>query len=161
MADETTPLTQAYQAYERLEGQLSVALDKLVTTNGFADLLATSATNVMAMTRLANGTIDKFVRSTRLAARRDVTELARQLARTEAKLERVLQVVEELQEQLDATSEEAARSAVPSATSPAQPTTPTRAVRAGGSAPSPATSARNGSSAKAKASTASQQAEGT
>lgn len=93
---------QAYQAYERLEGQMSTALDKLVATNGFADLLATSATNVMALTRLANGTVDKVVRSTRLAARRDVTELARQLARTEAKLERLLQAVEELQGQLEA-----------------------------------------------------------
>jgi hypothetical protein len=104
VADETTPLGQAYQAYERLEGQLSVALEKLVATNGFADLLATSATNVMAMTRLANGAVDRVVRTTRLAARHDVTELARQLARTEAKLERLLQAVEELQGQLEAGS---------------------------------------------------------
>lgn len=102
MADETTPLGQAYSAYERLEGQLSVALEKLVATNGFADLLATSATNVMAMTRLANGAVDRVVRTTRLAARHDVTELARQLARTEAKLERLLQVVEDVQGRLDA-----------------------------------------------------------
>jgi TolA-binding protein len=127
VADETTPLGQAYQAYERLEGQLSTALDKLVATNGFADLLATSATNVMALTRLANGTVDKVVRSTRLAARRDVTELARQLARTEAKLERLLQAVEELQGQLEAGATEPApapasersQGEVPSATTPA------------------------------------------
>jgi hypothetical protein len=40
------------------------------------------------------------VRNLRLAGRRDVTSLARQLARTEDKLERVLQEVERLQEQL-------------------------------------------------------------
>jgi hypothetical protein len=113
-------LTQAYQAYERLEAQLSVALDKLVATNGFADLLATSATNVMALTRLANGTVDRVVRTTRLAARHDVTELARQLARTEAKLERLLQVVESLQGQLEAAdAEPAAPAQQPPA--PAQP----------------------------------------
>ena len=99
----TTPLEQAYRAYERFEGQLSAAMDQLVATNGFADLLATSATTVMALTRLANGTVDRFVRSTRLAARQDVVGLARQLARTEDKLERLLQAVEELQDRLDAT----------------------------------------------------------
>jgi hypothetical protein len=119
VADETTPLGQAYQAYERLEGQFSTALDKLVATNGFADLLATSATNVMALTRLANGTVDKVVRSTRLAARRDVTELARQLARTEAKLERLLQAVEELQGSLDT----ATSGPAPGEAAPADPAT--------------------------------------
>jgi hypothetical protein len=130
VADETAPLAQAYQAYERIEGQLSVALDKLVATNGFADLLATSATNVMALTRMANGTIDRVVRTTRLAARHDVTELGRQLARTEAKLERLLQVVEELQGQLDATGVETpqraaiARGEVSSIPAPSVTTTP-------------------------------------
>lgn len=111
MADgtPTTPLAQAYRAYERFEGQLSAAMDQLVATNGFADLLATSATTVMALTRLANGTVDRFVRSTRLAARQDVTQLARQLARTEDKLERLLQAVEDLQGRLDAAQQEAAQ----------------------------------------------------
>jgi hypothetical protein len=105
VADEThsigTPLTQAYRAYEQLEGRLSTALDQLVGSNGFADLLASSATNAMALTRLANGTVDQAVRATRLAARTDVTNLARQLARTEDKLERLLQAVEALQARLD------------------------------------------------------------
>jgi uncharacterized protein YlxW (UPF0749 family) len=101
VADETTPLGQAYRAYEQLEGRLSTALDQLVGSNGFADLLASSATNAMALTRLANGTVDQAVRATRLAARTDVTNLARQLARTEDKLERLLQAVETLQTRLD------------------------------------------------------------
>ncbi|HEX2806324.1 MAG TPA: hypothetical protein VHN80_09155 [Kineosporiaceae bacterium] len=92
---------QAYRAYEQLEGRLSTALDQLVSSNGFADLLASSATNAMALTRLANGTVDQAVRATRLAARTDVTNLARQLARTEDKLERLLQAVEALQARLD------------------------------------------------------------
>jgi len=119
VADGTTPLAQAYHAYEQLEGRLSTALDQLVATNGFADLLATSATNVMAMTRLANGSVDRIVRSTRLAARQDVTELARQLARTEDKLERLLQAVELLQERLDAVATDGAdRGAVPTTAPP-------------------------------------------
>jgi hypothetical protein len=118
VADETPPLAQAYAAYEQLEGRLSTALDKVVATNAFADLLATSATNVMAVTRLANGTVDRAVRTTRLAARTDVTDLARQLARTEEKLERLLQLVEALGDRLD--QQEAASSATGSA-APAGP----------------------------------------
>lgn len=121
MADGITPLGQAYRAYEQLEGQLSVALDRLVATNGFADLLATSATNVMALTRRVNGTMDLMVRSTRLAARRDVTDLARQLARTEDKLERLLQAVEGLQAQLDQAEASSRAPRSPSATEPVPP----------------------------------------
>ncbi|HEY6795744.1 MAG TPA: hypothetical protein VI248_13780 [Kineosporiaceae bacterium] len=95
-----TPLATAYRAYEQFEAQLAAALDHVVATNGFADLLATTATNVMALTRIVNGSVDRMVRSTRLAARQDVTDLARQLARTEDKLERLLQAVESVQEQL-------------------------------------------------------------
>jgi hypothetical protein len=117
VADEATPLGQAYRAYEQLEGRLSTALDQLVGSNGFADLLASSATNAMALTRLANGTVDQAVRATRLAARTDVTNLARQLARTEDKLERLLQAVEALQTRLDeVTPTVVARGEAPSAT---------------------------------------------
>ena len=138
MADETTPLGQAYKAYEQLEGRLSTALDQLVGTNGFADLLASSATNAMALTRLANGTVDQAVRATRLAARTDVTNLARQLARTEDKLERLLQAVEALQARLDEVAPAvAARGEVSSATSrgvrEAASTPPQAPVSGGGS----------------------------
>ena len=152
MADGTTPLAQAYHAYEQLEGRLSTALDQLVTTNGFADLLATSATNVMAMTRLANGSVDRIVRSTRLAARQDVTELARQLARTEDKLERLLQAVELLQERLDTVATDGADQGAVPTTAPTTPsTTPSTTAPA-----APATATVNGrvSRARATASTA-------
>ena len=155
MADGTTPLAQAYHAYEQLEGRLSTALDQLVTTNGFADLLATSATNVMAMTRLANGSVDRIVRSTRLAARQDVTELARQLARTEDKLERLLQAVELLQERLDTVATDGADqgavpttpSTTPSSTAPAVPATATVNGRVS-RARATATTARRGAGAR-------------
>jgi len=135
VADGTTPLAQAYRTYEQFEGQLSTALDQLVATNGFADLLATSATTVMAMTRLVNGAVDRAVRSTRLAARQDVTELARQLARTEDKLERLLELVEQLQE----------------SAGPVSP--PTTAPAAAASAQAPASGA-NGTSGRPRATAA-------
>jgi uncharacterized protein YhaN len=152
VADETarsggTPLGQAYRAYEQLEGRLSTALDQLVGSNGFADLLASSATNAMALTRLANGTVDQAVRATRLAVRKDVTDLARQLARTEDKLERLLQAVEALQARLDDVAPSiAARGEVSSATTPTTRKTTSAPATPAPAAPAPATA--NGSAAK-------------
>jgi BMFP domain-containing protein YqiC len=159
VADETTPLGQAYKAYEQLEGRLSTALDQLVGSNGFADLLASSATNVMALTRVANGTVDQAVRATRLAVRKDVTDLARQLARTEDKLERLLQAVEALQARLDEVAPSVApRGEVSSATTPGTRKT-TSAPAAAKAASAPAAekaaaangSAANGTAAKPRA----------
>jgi hypothetical protein len=50
--------------------------------------------------RTVNNGVDQAVRTTRLAARQDITGLARQLARTEDKLERLLQAVEQLEDRL-------------------------------------------------------------
>jgi BMFP domain-containing protein YqiC len=94
------PLAQAYAAYEQLEGKLSTAMDQLVATNGFAEIFTTTATTVMALMRTVNNGVDQAVRTTRLAARQDITGLARQLARTEDKLERLLQAVEQLEDRL-------------------------------------------------------------
>lgn len=102
VAQPTDPLASAYAAYEQFESRLSTAMDQLVATNGFAELFTTSASTMMALTRMVNGAIDEAVRGTRLAARQDVTSLARQLARTEDKLERVLQLVEQISDRLDA-----------------------------------------------------------
>jgi BMFP domain-containing protein YqiC len=119
------PLAQAYAAYEQLEGRLSTAMDRLVATNGFAEIFTTSATNLMAIMRIVNGGVDQAVRMTRLAVRQDITGLARQLARTEDKLERLLQAVEQLEARLDA-----ADSTKPAAGSTGRAATPTaRATR--------------------------------
>ena len=150
MADETTPLGQAYKAYEQVEGRLSTALDQLVGSNGFADLLASSATNVMALTRVANGTVDQAVRATRLAVRKDVTDLARQLARTEDKLERLLQAVEALQARLDEVAPSVtARGEVSSATTPGTRKTTSAPAT---TAPAPSVPAAKAPAAKAAAS---------
>ena len=111
-------LGQVYRAYEQLEGLASSALEQLVATNGFADLMATSATNAMALTRLVNERVDQAVRATRLASRRDVVDLARQLGRTEDKLERLLQAVEKLQSRLDEGPDDVEEKAVSSVTPP-------------------------------------------
>jgi hypothetical protein len=62
-------------------------------------VLALVAGNTAALVKRGTDTADQMVRTMRLAGRRDVVDLARQLARTEDKLERVLQEVEALQEQ--------------------------------------------------------------
>ena len=111
----TDPMASAYAAYEQFESRLSTAMDHLVATNGFAELFTTSATTMMALTRMANGAIDQAMRTTRLAVRHDVTSLARQLARTEDKLERVLQMVESISDRLDSleTGERSVRGELP------------------------------------------------
>jgi hypothetical protein len=102
MADQQGPLAQVHQLYVAAETRAASALESLVGSNVFGELLATSASNAMALARLANGGIDRGVRALRVAGRSDVTDLARQLARTEDKLERMLQLVEELEGRLEA-----------------------------------------------------------
>jgi hypothetical protein len=63
-------------------------------------LLGQVAENVAALTRLSSDAMDLVLRNFRVAGRRDVVRLARQLARTEDKLERVLQELEELHDEL-------------------------------------------------------------
>ena len=98
MAD--TPLTKLYALYEQAEAKAAVLAEQAVASSAFAELLATTATNVMALAGLANAAVDRGVRATRVAARADVVGLARQLARTEDKLERLLQEVEALSARL-------------------------------------------------------------
>ncbi|MBL8930961.1 MAG: hypothetical protein JNL54_12615 [Kineosporiaceae bacterium] len=123
MSQPTDPMSAAYAAYEQFEAKLSTAMDQLVATNGFAELFTTTATTMMAVTKMANDAIDQVVRSTRLAARQDVTSLARQLARTEDKIELLLQSVEAIEDRLAATesrtTSSSANSTVAAAAEPA------------------------------------------
>jgi hypothetical protein len=95
-----SPAEQVSRLYENLEGQGAKASEELVAGSGFAALLARTAENAAALTRLSGDVMDIFLRNLRLAGRRDVVSLSRQLARTEDKLERVLQEVEELRDEL-------------------------------------------------------------
>ena len=86
--------------YEQAESQMAKAFDQSVAKPSFGQLLAMSAENVAALTRMSADFADLVLRNLRLAGRADITRLSRQLHRTEDKLERVLQEVEQLRDEL-------------------------------------------------------------
>jgi|GEM_PF-1613556 hypothetical protein len=102
MADQQSPLAKIHRTYVGGEARAASAVESAVGSNAFGELLAMSASNAMALARLANGGIDRGVRALRVAGRADIADLGRQLARAEDKLERMLQLVEELEGRLDA-----------------------------------------------------------
>ena len=89
MGDPETPSTdeQIRALYEQAESQAADALEELVSKPGFAVLLARSAENVAALSRIGADIADLVLRNLRVAGRADVTRLSRQLHRTEDKLE--------------------------------------------------------------------------
>lgn len=106
--DSPTPAEQVARLYEQAESQAARAGESLVGSRGFASLLGQVAENAAALTRLGTDAMDLVLRNLRMAGRRDVVRLARQLARTEDKLERVLQEVEELRDELKSREADAA-----------------------------------------------------
>jgi hypothetical protein len=102
MAKVSTPKPEAQvqELYELAESRTARAFEELVSKPGFGVLLARSAENVAAITRISSDIADLVLRNLRLAGRADVTRLARQLHRTEDKLERLLQEVEQLHDEL-------------------------------------------------------------
>jgi hypothetical protein len=104
MADRDRPLTtpgeQVSRLYEEAEAHAARASEQVVGGKGFAVTLARLAENAAAMTKLSSDAMDLVLHNLRVAGRRDVVRLARQLARTEDKLERVLQEVEALRHEL-------------------------------------------------------------
>jgi hypothetical protein len=105
MADARTPKPkeQASRLYEQAEVHASRASGQLVGSRGFAAVLGQLTGNAAAVTKLSSDAMDLVLRNLRVAGRRDVARLARQLVRTEDKLERVLQEVEELRDELRST----------------------------------------------------------
>ena len=100
MSERPDPTEDVRRLYEDAEKRTAAAMEELVKRDAFGELLARATENILAVTRMGNDVADLVVRNLRLAGRRDITSLARQLARTEDKLEQVLQEVERLQEQL-------------------------------------------------------------
>jgi uncharacterized membrane protein YgcG len=100
MADQPSQEDRARQAMEEAEQRTASAMEKLVQSNAFGELLARSTENVMGLTRIGFDTFDLVIRNLRIAGRKDVARLGTQLARTEDKLERVLQEVEGLRDEL-------------------------------------------------------------
>jgi hypothetical protein len=95
-----TPEDRLRALYEQSEAATGDALERLVSKPSFGALLAYSAENVAALTRISAEIADLMLRNLRLAGRADIIRLARQLNRTEDKLERVLQEVELLRDEL-------------------------------------------------------------
>jgi hypothetical protein len=147
-----TPAEQVRRLYEDAENRTGTAMEELVSSNAFGEVLAMVTSNAMAMTRMASEGLDQVVRSIRLAGRSDITRLARQLARTEDKLEQVLQLVERLESELaDARNEggpakgvDGARRATGSTAEPAETdATPAPRGRGSGSRAAAGTRARD------------------
>jgi hypothetical protein len=94
------PAEQLARLYEEAEAQAAKAGERFVASRGFASLLGQMAENAAALTKIGTDVMDLWLRNLRVAGRRDVARLARQLGRTEDKLERVLQELEDLRDQV-------------------------------------------------------------
>lgn len=95
-----SPDEQVRAVYEAMESRTAKAFEAAVSKPSFGTLLAHSAENIAALTRMGGDLADLVLRNLRIAGRADITRLARQLHRTEDKLERVLQEVEQLHDEL-------------------------------------------------------------
>jgi hypothetical protein len=102
--DRPTPDQEVRRVYEETEARVAKAAERLVSRDSFGEVLAMATENVVALTRIGFETMDLLWSNLRLAGRRDITRLARQLGRTEDKLEQVLQEVERLREQVESAS---------------------------------------------------------
>jgi hypothetical protein len=91
---------QVARLYEQTEAAAAQATERLVGSHGFARMLGQLAENTAAITKVGNDVMDLVLRNLRIAGRRDVVRLARQLGRTEDKLERVLQEIESMHDLL-------------------------------------------------------------
>jgi hypothetical protein len=94
-----TPEEQVRALFEEAESGAAKAFEELVRKPSFGRLMALSAENTAALTRIAFDSVDLLWRNLRLAGRADIVRLSRQLHRTEDKLERVLQEVESLRDE--------------------------------------------------------------
>jgi hypothetical protein len=95
-----SPEEQVRALFEDAESSAAKAFEQLVAKPSFGRLLALSAENTAALSRIGFDTVDLLWRNLRLAGRADIVRLSRQLHRTEDKLERVLQEVEGLRDEL-------------------------------------------------------------
>jgi hypothetical protein len=86
---------------EEEESRVAKAAERMVSRDSFGELLAMATENVVALTRIGFDTMDLVWSNLRIAGRRDITRLARQIGRTEDKLELVLQEVEGLRDQAE------------------------------------------------------------
>ena len=106
-----TPEEEARRLYDDTEARVAKAAERVVSRESFGDVLAMATENVVALTRIGFDAMDLVWSNLRIAGRRDITRLAKQIGRTEDKLEQVLQEVEALREQVDTSSDNGAKPA--------------------------------------------------
>ena len=109
--DRPTPEEETRRLYEEAESRVAKAAERMVSRESFGELLAMATENVVALTRIGFDAMDLVWSNLRIAGRRDITRLAKQIGRTEDKLEQVLQEIERLREQVDASSDNGAKPA--------------------------------------------------
>ncbi|MCW2963194.1 MAG: hypothetical protein JWO17_446 [Actinomycetia bacterium] len=85
---------------EEAESSFAQALEKMVAGPMFGLLLAQTTENMVALSKIARESADLAVSNLRIAGRRDVIRLERQLGRTEDKLETLLQEIEGVRSEL-------------------------------------------------------------
>jgi hypothetical protein len=109
--DRPTPEQEIRRLYEESEARMAKAAERVVSRDSFGELLAMATENVVALTRIGFDFMDLVWSNLRIAGRRDIIRLARQLGRTEDKLEQVLQEIERLREEVDNVSDNGAKPA--------------------------------------------------
>jgi hypothetical protein len=97
-ADRRSPEQEVRRLLEEQESRAAKAAERMVSRDSFGELLAMATENVVALTRIGFDTMDMVWSNLRIAGRRDVARLARQIGRTEDKLELVLQELERLRD---------------------------------------------------------------
>jgi hypothetical protein len=95
-----SPAEQVRALFEEAESSTAKTFEEMVSKPSFGRLMAMSAENTAALTRIAFDAVDLLWRNLRLAGRADIVRLSRQLHRNEDKLERVLQEVERLRDEV-------------------------------------------------------------
>lgn len=114
MTERPTTADRFRKGIDELLAANAAGLEEVVNTKAFGDILAQLTGNLVAITRIGGETLDLVIRNARLAGRRDVVELGRQLARNEDKLEQVLALVEKLEEDLKEARGESEQRSLPS-----------------------------------------------
>ena len=107
----TTPDEHVRELFGEAEKGTAKAMEELVRSDSFGEILARVTQNVMGVTKIGFDVLDLTVRNLRLAGRPDIARLGGQLGRNEDKLERVLQEVEQLQQQVAKLEEQKPRRA--------------------------------------------------
>jgi hypothetical protein len=119
--DDPTPEQEVRRLYEEAESRMAKAAERVVSRDSFGELLAMATENVVALTRMSFDALDLVWSNLRLAGRRDITRLGRQLGRTEDKLELVLQELELVLQELERLRDKVERESTPPASAAPAP----------------------------------------